>query len=304
MMVNKIKKRRIMSELKDNQVLIKEKKNEKILDPKIQIMMEEYQKKIEKYDKKKKRNEYIDIECGNRIKTLRQRLDLRLVDFARLCSLNKGKLIRLENGSTSLTQDDAIRICFIAAKHGFLITFQWLLCLSHETPAAFYNTVEAKKKLEEYSDNLTVGRGLLDVATIFLEIKQLERIHGEGVIFIMVSDNRVHKYTKGDYVGGFSVQPQFYHHIDGQECIVSIKKHPDLQYVRTVYFKYPNIENTNHIQELLILLCTDTREPEIFREQEIHSISVIFYHRKNSEKFSHILNAIGTATNQTPISDK
>jgi len=233
-------------------------------------------------------------ETGRRINLLRNVLDLTLEDMARLCNLHLGKFTRLENCSTQLTREDAIRICVAVLKnYCILIKPEWLLGATMETPVALISTDEVKRRVAAYTKENLFNRDLMSTMTIFLEMETFSRIYGKGVVFAMVSDNRLNKYEKGDYVGGMLSVENSYYLVNVSECIVALKKDPDIKFIRIVYFKYPQEGEKN--KEVLVLLCTDTREPEIFRESDIDSIAMIFYHRKNSEDFIKVISLLTAA---------
>lgn len=271
-----------------------------------------YEKQLKNYtnqNSKKLSKKYGDEkESAYRICLLRESLGLTLPKMAKICSLPVSKLTRLEAGGTDygtpLAEDDATRICFYVLKHfGILIEREWLLCFSHETPASLLSTKEMQKRVEEYTQSCMIDRNITGTVSIFLEMHHLEKIHGEEQTkFVMVSDNRLSsKYQKGDYVGGLLVQPQLYYLLDGYECIVSLTKEPDVHLVRNVYFKTPNRnaddndEQNTITNQTVVLLCTETKDPEILSLKQISQILIIFCHRKNNTKFNDILGAINSA---------
>lgn len=276
-------------------IMTKKKFEETLDENEISDIEKKYQNALHRLENKKGKNGITAKstramgETGRRINLLRNVLDLTLEDMARLCNLHLGKFTRLENCSTQLTREDAIRICVAVLKnYCILIKPEWLLGLIMETPVALISTELVKDRVRKYTEDNLFQRDLMSTMTIFLEMETFSRIYGKGVVFAMVSDNRLNKYEKGDYVGGMLALENYLVH--GKECIVSLKKDPDIKFIRVVYFKYPQEEEKN--KEVLVLLCTDTREPEIFKESDIDSIAVIFYHRKNSEEFIKVISLL------------
>lgn len=268
-------------------------------------LLKKYEKKLKSYTDKTGRKASKKLgdekESAYRLRLLREGLGLTLQKMANICHLPLGKFTRLEGGGTThgtpINKEDATRICVAVLKNfGILIKPEWLLCLTSEVPAALLSTEEVKKRVEEYTKECIIDRGIADTLSIFLEMHHLERIQGvDRTTFVMVSDNRLgSRYQKGDYVGGLIVKPELYYLLNGYDCIISMRKEPDVKFVRTVYFKIPNHDEVGVTNDTIVLLCTETKEPVIAKVTDINNIWIIFYHRKNNEEFTNLLNLLSS----------
>jgi transcriptional regulator with XRE-family HTH domain len=271
-----------------------------------QEMIGKYERKLRNYTdktgKKVFKQKGDEKESAYRIRLLRESLGLTLQKMAGECGLPLGKYTRLEGAGTPhgtfISKEDATRICVaVLKKFGILVEPEWLLCITSETPASLLSTKAVQKRVEEYTKEFMINRGITDTISIFLEMQHMERIQGaDRTTFVMVSDNRLNsKYQKGDYVGGLIVKPELYYLLNGQECIVSMKKEPDVKFIRTLYFKIPNYDTELIVNHTIVLLCTETKEPHIAHLDEIDKVWIIFYLRKNNEEFTNLIGIISSA---------
>jgi hypothetical protein len=296
MEIKRLKKKKYAEEEDYSDISMKNSKK-KLIDHENDKLLNNYEDISDYNSKKTGKKLAIQKESAYRLRLLRETLGLTLQKMANLCNLPLGKFTRLEGGGTAhgtpISKEDATRICFaVLHNFGIVIKPQWLLCLISEMPLSLLTPAESRQRIENYINNIIDNRMIQDPLSIFPETHLLSRIHGGNTTFTMISDNRINsKYKKGDYVGGLLIDKHKYHLINSYDCIISFTKEPDVRFIRTIYFPVNNQNDTLYNNEILLLL-TETKEPVIVKKEEISNIWLIFYHRKNYEEFTSLLEKI------------
>lgn len=265
-----------------------------------------HQKKLEKTKEKEKdkssSKKKVFGESARRLRLLRDVLDITAAEMAAMCKFNHSKYTRLENGLTQLTKHDATCICIsVLKKYQLIIEPEWLILEVSQTPASLINMKQVQQKVQEYTDNVLdntkTSSGAGSTIGISLEMEYLSRIYDKDKTgmtkFIMVNDNRLFpQYQKGDYVGGIVVPRELWYCLKGRNtCIVEFEKDQRAM-VRDVSFPGAGANASVENSTKQIILSTHTREPELFSQDDILSIAVIFYHRHNSEELASLLDLV------------
>lgn len=233
---------------------------------------------------------------GDRLRVLRELLDYTTEEFAKILCLNAGTLGRFERAETCITVDVANMIYNKLIEHDdirIIVKPSWLLN-GQKGGIQFLNKKELNieeylKKMAENDKSLKPDMvDTIQSMSMFLEIYAFKKFNNNALVSY-VKDNRMSPIIeKGDYVGGIILPETEYSTLNGDICIVEVKK--NIFVIRRVYL----------LDGRIFLTSEDNSDPQILDTLPL-TIARMCWRRSNHQK-EELFKEV--AESQTLSSDK
>lgn len=194
---------------------------------------------------------------GDRIRTIREKLNKTLEEMAKIFHIQSGNYGRMERGEVCMSRSVAYWISRTLLDLGIIATTTWLLSGKGPSPQVIINEPlklydYLKEKFELNIQKSEIGKEEQDALLINSMIIYLYQKANPNSLLTYVKDTKMEpSFYKGNIVGGRIVSEENYNELHGKDCIVVCGVHT---FVRCVLI----------VDNQFILISTDKNDTKIF----------------------------------------